>query len=113
MWFKAPVETKVVKRKFKDQKDTGTTQDKDTPLTLLLMKTKVIQRKFEDQEDTRTTSDEEAAADAATNAAPPPPRLTGEQQPPLAGWSLYLPPALPVVLPPALGAWALQVRRGR
>jgi hypothetical protein len=104
MWFRAPVETKVVKRKFKDQKDTGTTQDEDTPLTLLLMKTKVIQHKFEDQEDTRTTLDEEAAAYSATNAAPPPPSLTGAQQPQLAGWNLHLPPALPEVLPPALGA---------
>ncbi len=30
MWFRAPVETKVVKRKFKDQEDTGTTPDEDT-----------------------------------------------------------------------------------
>jgi hypothetical protein len=30
MRFRALVETKVVKRKFKDQKDTGTTQDEDT-----------------------------------------------------------------------------------
>ncbi len=76
------------------------------------MKTKVIKSKFEDQEDTRTMSDEDAATDASTDAAPPPPRLTGAQQQPLAGWSLHLPPALPVVLPPALGAWALQARRG-
>ncbi len=30
MRFRAPVETKVVNRKFKDQKDTGTPLDKDT-----------------------------------------------------------------------------------
>ncbi len=30
MRFRAPVETKVVKHKFKDQKDTGTTPDEDT-----------------------------------------------------------------------------------
>ena len=30
MWFRAPAETKVVKRKFKDQEDTGTTPDEDT-----------------------------------------------------------------------------------
>ena len=28
--FRAPVEIKVVKSKFKDQKDTGTTLDEDT-----------------------------------------------------------------------------------
>ncbi len=33
------METKVVKRKFKDQKDTGTAPDEDTQPTLLLMKT--------------------------------------------------------------------------
>ncbi len=65
------------------------------------MKTKGIKFKFEDQEDTRITLDEDAAADAAAG-------LTGAQQPPPAGWSLYWPPALPVVLPPALGAWALR-----
>ena len=70
------------------------------------MKTKVIKRKFEDQEDTGTTLDEDAAAaaDAVTPATPP----HGAQQPPPAGWSLHWPPALPVVLPPALGAWALR-----
>jgi hypothetical protein len=88
MLFSAQVETKVVKRKFKDQKDTETTPDEDTLQTLLLMKTKVIKRKFEDQEDTGIMSDEDAAADAATDVATPPPLLTGEQQPPLAGWSL-------------------------
>jgi hypothetical protein len=112
MLFRAPVETKAVKHKFKDQKDTGTIPVEDTQPTLLLMKTKVIKCKFEDQEDTGTTSDEDAAADAATDAAPQPPHLMGEQQPPLAGWSLHLPPALPVVLPPAMGAWALQPHRG-
>ncbi len=40
--------------------------------------------------------------------SPPPSRLTGEQQLQPAGLSLHRPPALPVVLPPALGAWALQ-----
>ncbi len=30
MWFRAPVEIKVVKHKFKDQEDTGTTLDEDT-----------------------------------------------------------------------------------
>ncbi len=30
MRFRAPVETKVVKRKFKDQEDTRTTLDEDT-----------------------------------------------------------------------------------
>jgi hypothetical protein len=39
MLFRAQVETKVVKHKFKDQKDTGTLQDEDTQPTLLLMKT--------------------------------------------------------------------------
>ncbi len=65
------------------------------------MKTKVIKRKFEDQEDTGTTRDEDAAANAA-------PHLTGELQQQQAGWSLHLPPALPVVLSPVLGAWALR-----
>ncbi len=112
MLFRVPVETKVVKCKFKDQKDTGTTQDEDTQPMLLLIKSKVIKSKFEDQEDTRTTSDEDATTDATTDAAPPPPCLTGEQQQQLTGWSLHLPPALPVVLPPAPGAWALQAHRG-
>jgi hypothetical protein len=31
MRFRAPVEIKVVKSKFKDQKDTGTTPEEDTP----------------------------------------------------------------------------------
>jgi hypothetical protein len=45
MLFRAPVETKVVKHKFKDQEDTGTTLDKDTAAN--------------------------AAADAVTPATPP------------------------------------------
>ncbi len=107
MRFRASAETKVVKRKFKDQKDTGTTQDKDTaaaPPTLLQMKTKIIQRKFEDQEDTMRTPPQTPPP----MQSPPPPCLTGEQQQQQAGLSLHRPPALPVVLPPALGAWALQ-----
>jgi hypothetical protein len=77
------------------------------------MKTKVIKSKFKDQEDTRTTEHEDATTDTTTNAAPQPHRLTeAAQQQQLAGWSLHLPPALPVVLPPALWAWALPARRG-
>ncbi len=30
MWFRAPVDTKVVKCKFKDQEDTGATPDEDS-----------------------------------------------------------------------------------
>ncbi len=106
MRFRAPAETrtKVVKHKFKDQKDTGTTQDKDTtaaPLTLLPM---IIQHKFEDQEDEMRTPPQTQPP----MQSPPPPRLTGEQQQQPAGLSLHRAPALPVVLPPALGAWALR-----
>ncbi len=62
------------------------------------MKTKVIKHKFESQEDTRTTPDEDAAADADANAVTP-------ATPPYGGAA-----ALLVVLPPALGAWALRAR---
>ncbi len=71
--------------------------------TLLLMKTKVIKRKFEDQEDTGTTPDEDAAADAAADAVTPatPPHwgaaaAAGRVEPPLA-------PSTAVVLPPGHG----------
>ena len=54
------------------------------------MKTKVIKRKFEDQEDTGTTPDEDAAADAAADAVTPdtPPHggaaaAAGRVEPPL------------------------------
>ncbi len=75
MRFRVPVETKVVKCKFKDQKDTGTIQGEDTQEpTLLLIKTKVIKSKFEDQKDTGTMQDEDAdaATDAVTPATQPP-----------------------------------------
>ncbi len=74
---------------------------------MLPMKTKIIKRKFEDQEDTMGTP----PPTPKLMPSPPPPRLTGVQQPQQAGWSLHLPPALPVVLPPALGAWALRASR--
>jgi hypothetical protein len=78
MRFRAPVETKVVKRKFKNQKDTGTTPDQDTAAaapTLLPMKTKIIQvkHKFEDQEDTMRTPPQTPPP----MPSPTPPRLTG------------------------------------
>ncbi len=46
-------------------------QTRTPPPTLLLMKTKVIKSKFEDQEDTGTTPDKDADADAAADAVTP------------------------------------------
>jgi hypothetical protein len=83
-------------------------------LTLQLMKTKVIQRKFEDQdsEDTRTMPDEDAAADAAADAVIPATQPNGGAAAAASRVKPHWPPALPIVLPPALGARAhrLQAR---
>ena len=107
MRFRAPVETKVVKCKFKDQEDTGTTLDEDTVPTLLLMKTKVIKRKFEDQEDTGTTPDEDAAAAAADAFTPATPPHGGAAA---AAGRVELPPAPSTASGPvpSPGAWALR-----
>jgi hypothetical protein len=69
------------------------------------MKTKVmIKHKFEDQEDTITTQDKDAAADAAADAVIPATQPHGGAA--AAVGRVERP--LPVVLPPALGARALQ-----
>jgi hypothetical protein len=101
MLFRAPVETKVVKRKFKDQKDTVTTPDEDTAADEAADSSRT--KRIPEQRWMRTPP-----PTAPPMQSTPPPRLTGAQQPQQVGWSLHRPPALPVVLPPALGAWMLR-----
>jgi hypothetical protein len=62
----------------------------------------VVKLKFEDQEDTTTT----LPPTQQPTPPPPPPSRTVAWQPQQAGWSLQLCRALPVALPPALGARA-------
>jgi hypothetical protein len=75
-------------------------------------KTKVVKHKFKDQEDTRLILEPEQHSRRTLQQMqmltppPPPPSSTGALQQLPAGWSLHRPPALPVVLPPALGARA-------
>jgi hypothetical protein len=71
-------------------------------------KTKVVKCKLEDQEDTRTTQDKDAAADATADAATSATPLHRGTASAASGLEAPQAPALPVSLPPALRARALQ-----
>jgi hypothetical protein len=66
--------TKIVKRKFEDQEDTGTMPDEDTAANTAADEDHGHQAQVRgprgDQEDTRTTLDDDAAADAVIPATP-------------------------------------------